>query len=277
MLDTQKLKELKELLDSGALTQAEFDAEKKKLIDMPGAIGAVEMVPTQVPTSGHMLLTMQKPDGAKLGITQDWKGTNVVVVSVIPGSIAESTGVRVGDVLKMINGEAVSSPVDAAQKLVASGEIKLDIVRVIMETHMVAAPAGVNSLSIDVVGTWKTTSETNLGWGDSGQYVMQSGATLKIARDAHGGLTAESSNVVVDVMLCCCCPCNRGETPHFKTEKPRPLEVTDADHFEVDKLWAVGTNFFTIVDKDTLKTTNQLNDWTCCWFRERIDVQACSC
>ena len=56
MVDTQKLKELKELLDSGALTQAEFDAAKQKLIDMPGAIGAVEMVPTQVPTSAVLTI-----------------------------------------------------------------------------------------------------------------------------------------------------------------------------------------------------------------------------
>ena len=119
------------------------------------------------------------------------------------------------------------------------------------------APAvAVKSLSIDVVGTWKTTSETNLGLGKDGKMVMQSGATLKIARDANGGLTAESSNVVVDVLVLFCCPCG-GESAGHKSEKPRPLTVEDADHFEVDKLWAVGTNFFTIVDKDTLKTTNQ--------------------
>ena len=149
MVDTQKLKELKELLDSGALTQAEFDAAKQKLIDMPGAIGAVEMVPT----SGDMLLTMQKPDGAKLGITWDWKGTNVVVVSVIPGSIAESTGVLVGDVLKMINGEAVSSPVDAAQKLVASGEIKLSIYRAsaVSVAPIPAVPSGPLAMTIPIM------------------------------------------------------------------------------------------------------------------------------
>ena len=30
-----KVKELKQMLDSGALTQAEFDAEKKKVLDGP--------------------------------------------------------------------------------------------------------------------------------------------------------------------------------------------------------------------------------------------------
>ena len=123
------------------------------------------------------------------------------------------------------------------------------------EAVAVAPAVAVKSLSIDIVGTWKTTSSTSLGGDDSGWYTLDSGATLKIARDANGGLTAESTTAALTRTVCFCCPCS-GKSDGHMTEKPRPLEVTDADHFEVENLWASGTNFFTIIDKDTLKTTN---------------------
>jgi len=216
MVDTQKLKELKELLDSGALTQAEFDAAKQKLIDMPGAIGAVEMVPT----SGDMLLTMQKPDGAKLGITMDLKGTDVVVVSVIPGSITESSGVLVGDVVKMINGEAVSSPDDAVQKLVAaSGEIKLDIVRA---TKTVAppppgAPPGGTLVHDKYCGP---NTKRIAGCGPITSCIVYSSAGIAAAADPFGYAAAAGIITAIGTIagVCCvvtpwigCCPVDECE------------------------------------------------------------------
>src|SRR5262245_14632618 len=58
---------------------------------------------------------------AQLGVRMQKKPTGVTVTEVLPASPAEAAGLRVGDVLILVNGRIVNSPTEARDAIAASG------------------------------------------------------------------------------------------------------------------------------------------------------------
>ena len=86
----------------------------------------------------------QSPDGPTLGVQVrvlgdgDAPAAGMLVVSVVPGSIADSLDVRSGDVIVKVAGRDVAEPSDVRTALEAAGDTPVDVVvlRRGVETHL---------------------------------------------------------------------------------------------------------------------------------------------
>lgn len=149
MVDTAKLKELKDLLDSGALTQEEFDQAKKEVLEQPEPVAAaavgveivsttkpIEPVPAVPPGQSGMIdktVTIHKPEAdSRFGICMKMVGTNLIIDSFADGSASAKSDLEVNDVLKKINGECVADDKEAVEKLKAApvGDVTFEVSRV---------------------------------------------------------------------------------------------------------------------------------------------------
>lgn len=97
----------------------------------------------EMPKGADMLITVNKPCGAKLGIDIIMIASNATVKSCLPGSISEASGLQEGDVIQTINGQAVTDQHDATAKLsAASGEIEVAIYRGSPSGTATGSPSG---------------------------------------------------------------------------------------------------------------------------------------
>jgi S1-C subfamily serine protease len=80
---------------------------------------------------------------------QQWAGTGVTVTQVVPHTAAASAGIRIGDVIVNVNGNAVNSYADIESQVAASGgrPMTIDLYRGRRLLRLHAAPRRIQPLT----------------------------------------------------------------------------------------------------------------------------------